>query len=239
MMDFSGNLQFADEGSWLTLTTDSDETVDIALRISSPATAAGELGFTVTPCSGVARIPAGEILRSMTGDGVSMVNGSFIATQGDASCSLAFSVFPCRKFTYKTLNATIFTTRPAKCPAFPGAEDRLYYFSTSGTVTAYVRFRHRSGAVSDPYPLSPSFSSSKQRYDLDTSCDTMLYTASSKGLDTADISGYDIWIECGGEKSETYSFEIKRRSLPLRTYKFLGARGTYEYIHATGGSANR
>lgn len=234
MMEFSGNLQFADEGSWLTLTTDSNGTVKIALRISSPGAAAGELGFTVSPCSSLVRIPAGEILRSMTGNGGAMVSGSFIATQGDASCSLAFSVFPCRKFTYKSIEATIFTTRPAKSPVFPGTEDRLYFFSTSGTVTAHALFRLRSGAMSGPYLLNPSYSSSKRCYDLDTSCDTMLSTASSNGLDTSSVSSYDIWIECGGERSETYTFEIKSWSLPLRTYKFLGARGTYEYIHATG-----
>lgn len=62
----------------------------------------------------------------------------------------------------------------------------------------------------------------------------MLATASAKGLDVSNIVSYDVWIECSGSKSTVYSFVIKRMRLPLKTYKFLGRRGTYEYIHATG-----
>ena len=75
---------------------------------------------------------------------------------------------------------------------------------------------------------------STKYYDLDISTGTMLSTAASKGLDTSKITGFKIWIEYSGSKSETYSFEIRRTRLPLKTYKFLGRRGTYEYIHATG-----
>ena len=50
----------------------------------------------------------------------------------------------------------------------------------------------------------------------------------------SNIVSYDVWIECSGSKSTVYSFVIKRMRLPLKTYKFLGRRGTYEYIHATG-----
>ena len=234
-MEFTGSIQFADESSWLTLTTESDDTVTITVKFGSRILASQEvLSFDVAPNSGIVRLPAGEILRSLMGNGIGMVTGSFSATQGSSSCSYSFSVLPCRKFAYKSLAATIFTTRPVKSPAYEGAEDRLYYYRTSGDVSTYVRFDYLDGGSSTSYKLSPTYYVSTKYYDLDISTGTMLSTAASKGLDTSKITGFKIWIEYSGSKSETYSFEIRRTRLPLKTYKFLGRRGTYEYIHATG-----
>ena len=230
-MEFLGNIQFADEGSWLTLTTDSDETVTITVTLISPQETSEVLSFNVTPNSGLVRLPAGEILLALTGGGCRMIIGYFKATQGDSSCTKNFSVLPCREFAYKAIEATIFTARPSKTPVYPGAEDRLYFFLVSGTPYAYVRFRYRNGGVSTPFSLSPTYNSSTRCYEIDASCDTMLSYPVANGRD---ITGYDIWVENSGEKSETYSFDIKRTLLPLKTYKFLGPRGTYEYIHATG-----
>lgn len=234
-MEFTGSIQFADESSWLTLTTESDDTVTITVKFGSRILASQEvLSFDVAPNSGIVRLPAGEILRALMGNGIGMVTGSFSATQGSSSCSYSFSVLPCRKFAYKSLAATIFTTRPTKSPAYEGAEDRLYYYRTSGDVSTYVRFDYLDGGSSTSYKLSPTYYVSTKYYDLDISTGTMLSTAASKGLDTSKITGFKIWIEYSGSKSETYSFEIRRTRLPLKTYKFLGRRGTYEYIHATG-----
>lgn len=234
-MEFTGSIQFADESSWLTLTTESDDTVTITVRFGSRILASQEvLSFDVAPNSGIVRLPAGEILRALMGNGIGMVTGSFTATQGSSSCSYSFSVLPCRKFAYKSLAATIFTTRPTKSPAYEGAEDRLYFYRTSGDVSTYVRFDYLDGGSSTSYKLSPTYYVSTKYYDLDISTGTMLSTAASKGLDTSKITGFKIWIEYSGSKSETYSFEIRRTRLPLKTYKFLGRRGTYEYIHATG-----
>lgn len=234
-MEFTGSIQFADESSWLTLTTESDDTVTITVKFGSRILASQEvLSFDVAPNSGIVRLPAGEILRALMGNGIGMVTGSFSATQGSSSCSYSFSVLPCRKFAYKSLAATIFTTRPVKSPAYEGAEDRLYYYRTSGDVSTYVRFDYLDGGSSTSYKLSPTYYVSTKYYDLDISTGTMLSTAASKGLDTSKITGFKIWIEYSGSKSETYSFEIRRTRLPLKTYKFLGRRGTYEYIHATG-----
>lgn len=234
-MEFTGSIQFADESSWLTLTTESDDTVTITVKFGSRILASQEvLSFGVAPNSGIVRLPAGEILRALMGNGIGMVTGSFSATQGSSSCSYSFSVLPCRKFAYKSLAATIFTTRPVKSPAYEGAEDRLYYYRTSGDVSTYVRFDYLDGGSSTSYKLSPTYYVSTKYYDLDISTGTMLSTAASKGLDTSKITGFKIWIEYSGSKSETYSFEIRRTRLPLKTYKFLGRRGTYEYIHATG-----
>lgn len=234
-MKFTGSIQFADESSWLTLTTESDDTVTITVKFGSRILASQEvLSFDVAPNSGIVRLPAGEILRALMGNGIGMVTGSFSATQGSSSCSYSFSVLPCRKFAYKSLAATIFTTRPVKSPAYEGAEDRLYYYRTSGDVSTYVRFDYLDGGSSTRYKLSPTYYVSTKYYDLDISTGTMLSTAASKGLDTSKITGFKIWIEYSGSKSETYSFEIRRTRLPLKTYKFLGRRGTYEYIHATG-----
>lgn len=234
-MEFTGSIQFADESSWLTLTTESDDTVTITVKFGSRILASQEvLSFDVAPNSGIVRLPAGEILRALMGNGIGMVTGSFTATQGSSSCSYRFSVLPCRKFAYKSLAATIFTTRPVKSPAYEGAEDRLYYYRTSGDVSTYVRFDYLDGGSSTSYKLSPTYYVSTKYYDLDISTGTMLSTAASKGLDTSKITGFKIWIEYSGSKSETYSFEIRRTRLPLKTYKFLGRRGTYEYIHATG-----
>ena len=234
-MEFTGSIQFADESSWLTLTTESDDTVTITVKFGSRILASQEvLSFDVAPNSGIVRLPAGEILRALMGNGIGMVTGSFSATQGPSSCSYSFSVLPCRKFAYKSLAATIFTTRPVKSPAYEGAEDRLYYYRTSGDVSTYVRFDYLDGGSSTSYKLSPTYYVSTKYYDLDISTGTMLSTAASKGLDTSKITGFKIWIEYSGSKSETYSFEIRRTRLPLKTYKFLGRRGTYEYIHATG-----
>lgn len=234
-MEFTGSIQFADESSWLTLTTESDDTVTITVKFGSRILASQEvLSFDVAPNSGIVRLPAGEILRALMGNGIGMVTGSFSATQGSSSCSYSFSVLPCRKFAYKSLAATIFTTRPVKSPAYEGAEDRLYYYRTSGDVSTYVRFDYLDGGSSTSYKLSPTYYVSTKYYDLDISTGTMLSTAASKGLDTSKITGFKIWVEYSGSKSETYSFEIRRTRLPLKTYKFLGRRGTYEYIHATG-----
>lgn len=234
-MEFTGSIQFADESSWLTLTTESDDTVTITVKFGSRILASQEvLSFDVAPNSGIVRLPAGEILGALMGNSIGMVTGSFSATQGSSSCSYSFSVLPCRKFAYKSLAATIFTTRPTKSPAYEGAEDRLYFYRTSGDVSTYVRFDYLDGSSSTSYKLSPTYYVSTKYYDLDISTGTMLSTAASKGLDTSKITGFKIWIEYSGSKSETYSFEIRRTRLPLKTYKFLGRRGTYEYIHATG-----
>ena len=234
-MEFTGSIQFADESSWLTLTTESDDTVTITVKFGSRILASQEvLSFDVAPNSGIVRLPAGEILGALMGNGIGMVTGAFTATQGSSSCSYSFSVLPCRKFAYKSLAATIFTTRPTKSPAYEGAEDRLYFYRTSGDVSTYVRFDYLDGGSSTSYKLSPTYYVSTKYYDLDISTGTMLSTAASKGLDTSKITGFKIWIEYSGSKSETYSFEIRRTRLPLKTYKFLGRRGTYEYIHATG-----
>ena len=235
-MEFTGSIQFADESSWLTLTTESDDTVTISVMVSVNAfTPMQEVSsFETTPNSGIVRLPAGEILRTLTGNGIGMVKGLFAATQGTSSCSYSFYVLPCRKFAYKSLAATIFTTRPTKSPVYEGAEDRLYFYRTSGEVSTYVRFNYLAGGPSDSYKLNPTYYSPLRYYDLDISADTMLATASAKGLNVSNIASYDVWIEYSGNKSTVYSFDIKRMRLPLKTYKFLGRRGTYEYIHATG-----
>lgn len=233
-MEFTGSIQFADERSWLTLTTESDDTVTISVRLNTFVPNQEVMSFEVTPNSGIVRLPAGEILRVLKGNGVGMITGVFAATQGTSSCSYSFSVLPCRKFAYKSLAATIFTTRPEKSPVHVGAEDRLWFYRMAGDVSTYVRFNYLAGGSSSNYELSPTYSINLKYYDLDISADTMLATASAKGLDVSNIVSYDVWIECSGSKSTVYSFVIKRMRLPLKTYKFLGRRGTYEYIHATG-----
>lgn len=234
VMEFTGNIQFADESSWLTLTTESDDTVTISVRLNTFVPNQEVMSFEVTPNYGIVRLPAGEILRVLKGNGVGMITGVFAATQGTSSCSYSFSVLPCRKFAYKSLAATIFTTRPEKSPVHVGAEDRLWFYRMAGDVSTYVRFNYLAGGSSSNYELSPTYSIDLKYYDLDISADTMLATASAKGLDVSNIVSYDVWIECSGSKSTVYSFVIKRMRLPLKTYKFLGRRGTYEYIHATG-----
>lgn len=233
-MEFTGSIQFADESSWLTLTTESDDTVTISVRLNTFVPNQEVMSFEVTPNSGIVRLPAGEILRVLKGNGVGMITGVFAATQGTSSCSYSFSVLPCRKFAYKSLAATIFTTRPEKSPVHVGAEDRLWFYRMAGDVSTYIRFNYLAGGSSSNYELSPTYSINLKYYDLDISADTMLATASAKGLDVSNIVSYDVWIECSGSKSTVYSFVIKRMRLPLKTYKFLGRRGTYEYIHATG-----
>ena len=235
-MEFTGSIQFADESSWLTLTTESDDTVTIAVRVTANSFLPWReaMSFEVTPNSGIVRLPAGEILRALIGSGIGMFTGSFVATQGSSSCSHSFSVLPCRKFAYKSLAATIFTTRPKKSPVYGGAKDRLWFYRTSGDVSAYVRFNYLAGGSSSNYKLSPTYYATSKYYDLDVSCDTMLATASAKGLNALNIVSYEVWIEYSGSKSTVYSFDIRRSRLPLKTYMFLGRRGTYEYIHATG-----
>lgn len=233
-MEFTGSIQFADESSWLTLTTESDDTVTISVRLNTFVPNQEVMSFEVTPNYGIVRLPAGEILRVLKGNGVGMITGVFAATQGTSSCSYSFSVLPCRKFAYKSLAATIFTTRPERSPVYVGAEERLWFYRMAGDVSTHVRFNYLAGGSSSNYELSPAYSINLKYYDLDISADTMLATASAKGLDVSNIVSYDVWIECSGSKSTVYSFDIKRMRLPLKTYKFLGRRGTYEYIHATG-----
>ncbi len=235
-MEFTGSIQFADESSWLTLTTESDDAVTIKVTFTSLTQGTEVLSFDVTPNSGIVRLPAGEILRALINEGGSAVDGYFQATQGDSSCSHSFRVFPCRKFSYTDLYTAIFGTRPKTSPVYEGGKDTLSFFnSTMGTTSAYVRFRFKNGSVSSNYSLYvPVNTGTANMYSLDVSYDAMMTVATSKGLATSNIVGYDIWIEYSGSKSETYSFDIRRSRLPLKTYKFLGRRGTYEYIHATG-----
>ena len=236
-MEFTGSILFADESSWLTLTTDSDD--EVTVKVSFTQINGGEtvaLTFAVTPNSGVVRLPAGEILRALIDGGGSAVSGYFQATQGDSSCTHSFKVFPCRKFSYTSLYTAVFCTRPTESPAYEGGKDTLsFYNSTYGSTSAYVRFRYSGGGVSSDYSLYvPVNTRAAAMYTLDVSRDTMLSVAAAKGLATDSIAGYDVWIVYSGSKSDTYSFEVCGRRLPLKTYKFLGRRGTYEYIHATG-----
>ena len=90
-MEFTGSILFADESSWLTLTTDSDD--EVTVKVSFTQILGGEtvaLTFAVTPNSGVVRLPAGEILRALIDGGGSAVSGYFQATQGDSSCTHSF-----------------------------------------------------------------------------------------------------------------------------------------------------
>ena len=235
-MEFTGSIQFADESSWLTLTTESDDAVTIKVTFTSLTQGTEVLSFDVTPNSGIVRLPAGEILRALINEGGSAVDGNFQATQGSSSCSHSFRVFPCREFSYTNIYTAIFSTRPKTSPAYEGGKDTLSFFnSTMGATSAYVRFRFKNGSVSSNYSLYvPVNTRTASLYSLDVSYETMMSVATTNGLVTSNITGYDIWIEYSGSKSETYSFEIRRSRLPLKTYKFLGRRGTYEYIHATG-----
>ncbi len=236
-MEFTGSIQFADESSWLTLTTESDDEVTIKVSFTQILGSSTEaLTFAVTPNSGIVRLPAGEILRALINGGGSAVDGSFQATQGSSSCSSSFRVFPCRKFSYSNIYTAIFGTRPKTSPAYEGVKDTLTFFnSTMGSTSAYVRFCFRNGGVSSNYNLYvPVNTRTASLYSLDVSCDTAMSVASKNGLATSNIVSYEIWIEYSGSKSTVYSFDIRRALLPLKTYKFLGRRGTYEYIHATG-----
>ena len=85
-MEFSGEILFADESSWLTLTTDSDYTVDITVSLTGASQGTEAMSFTVTPNSGAARLPAGEIIRSLVQGGGSVLTGVFTATQGEELC---------------------------------------------------------------------------------------------------------------------------------------------------------
>ena len=235
-MEFTGNIEFADESSWLTLTTESDDTVTIKVTFLSLTQGSEVLSFDVTPNSGIVRLPAGEILRALINGGGSAVDGYFQATQGSSSCSHSFRVFPCRRFSYNNLYTAIFGTRPKTSPVYEGGKDTLSFFnSTMGATSAYVRFRFKNGSFSSNYSLYvPVNTRTASMYSLDVSYDTAMSVATTNGLATSNIVSYDVWIEYSGSKSETYSFEIRRSRLPLKTYKFLGRRGTYEYIHATG-----
>lgn len=234
-MEFSGDIQFADEGSWLTLSTDSDDPVTITVRLGNPYNTS--MSFSVTPNAGVARLPAGELIRVLTDGGVALVAGTITAAQGDSSCSYSFSdILPCRKFSHtKPLAATVFTTRPLRSPVYEGESDLLYVFkAVPGDVTAYARFTLASGEVSADIQLNPVYIQVWRCYGLDVSCGVMMAKAESGGLDTTEIVSYDVWFSVSGTVSETYSFDVMRSRLPLKTYVFVGRRGTKERIHATG-----
>lgn len=229
-MEFTGSIQFADESSWLTLTTESDDEVTITVSFTQIFGGSTEvLTFAVTPNSGIVRLPAGEILRALINGGGSTVNGSFQASQGNSACSHTFSVFPCRKFSYTDIYTAIFSTRPKTSPAYDGGKDTLtFYNATMGATSAYVRFIFDNGSVSSNCSLYvPVSTRTSSLYNLDVSYDTMMSVASTNGLSASDIARYEVWIEHSGSKSEIYAFDARRLRLPLKTYKFLGRRGTY------------
>lgn len=234
-MEFSGNIQFADEGSWLTLTTDSDDPVTIAVSLTHASQGTEAMSFSVTPNSGVVRLPAGEIIRSLAAGGDSVVTGGFTATQGSGTCTHPFTALVCRRFSFTDIHATLLTTRPGGFPVYAGDPDRISFYNPAlGATAAYVRFVYSGGSVSSSYQLTVTVLTKAAMESLDVSCDTMLSLAAAKGLSTAYISGYEVWLEHSGNKSDVYSFSIRRSRLPLKTYKFLGRRGAYEYVHADG-----
>ncbi len=235
-MEFSGEILFADESSWLTLTTDSDYTVDITVSLTGASQGTEAMSFTVTPNSGAARLPAGEIIRSLVQGGGSVLTGVFTATQGENSCSHTFTALPCRKFDFTDIHATLLTTHPGRFPAYSGAPDKIsFYNPTMKATEAYVRFSYANGSISSDYRLQVTILTKAAAMEsLDVSCDAMMTLAAGKGLATADIVGYEVWLEHSGNKSAVCSFSIRQARLPLRTYKFLGRRGTYEYVHADG-----
>lgn len=227
-MEFTGEITFADESQWLTLTTDTDDTVTVSVSVDGES-----LSFTVTPSSGVTRLPVGEIVRTLAGGG-SLVNLTVTATQGAESCSYTATVFPCRKFTYTTLGTAVFSGRPKTSTVYSGEKDNISFLNSSAQGSAaYIRFIYRSGSKSAAYPLSQS-SGTPKIYSLDISYDTAISIASGKGLDTSSVTGYEVWIATSSTKGDIYTCNIGAAKLSMRTYKFLGTRGTYEYIHATG-----
>ena len=234
-MEFSGDIQFADEGSWLTLITESDDPVTVTVTVKLGG-AGSSMSFSVTPNSGLTRLPAGELVRALTDGGTALASCAFTATQGDSSCTYRSDVLPCREFDHSSsLAATVFTTRPSRSPVYDGEPDQLYVFkSVSGGVSAYARFTYDSGEVSEDFQINPVYIQAWRCYGLDVACGAMMSTAEAGGLDTSRISSYDVWFVCGEETSKTYTFEVTRSRLPLKTYLFVGRRGTREYIHATG-----
>lgn len=227
-MEFAGEITFADESQWLTLTTDTDDTVTVSVSVDEES-----LSFTVTPSSGVTRLPVGEIVRTLAGGG-SLVDLTVTATQGAESCSYTATVFPCRKFTYTTLGTAVFSGRPKTSIVYSGEKDNISFLNSPALgSTAYIRFIYRSGSKSAAYLLAQS-SGTPKIYSLDISCDTAISIASGKGLDTSSVTGYEVWIATSSTKGDIYTCNIGAARLSMRTYKFLGTRGTYEYIHATG-----
>ena len=228
-MEFAGEITFADESQWLTLTTDTDDTVTVSVTVGGES-----LSFAVTPSSGVTRLPVGEIVRTLAGGG-SLVALTVTATQDDSTCSYTASVYPCRKFEYSDLGTAVFSGRPKSATTYKGTKEVLPLLDSSLLRTAaYIRFVLGSGGRSESYIYFQANSTSPRLYALDISADTALSLAADKGLDTSAVKGYEVWLATSNGKSDIYTFAIGSARLPLRTYKFLGQRGMYEYIHATG-----
>ena len=228
-MEFAGEITFADESQWLTLTTDTDDTVTVSVTVDGES-----LSFAVTPSSGVTRLPVGEIVRTLAGGG-SLAGLTVTATQGGSTCSYTASVYPCRKFEYSDLDTAVFSGRPKSATTYKGAKEVLPLLDSSLLkTTVYIRFILRAGVRSESYIYFQANSAPPRLYALDISADTALSLAADKGLDTSAVKGYEVWLATSNGKSDIYTFAIGTSRLPLRTYKFLGQRGMYEYIHATG-----
>ena len=228
-MEFAGEITFADESQWLTLTTDTDDTVTVTVAVDGES-----LSFAVTPSSGVTRLPVGEIVRTLAGGG-SLVGLTVTAAQGDSTCSYTASVNPCRKFEYSDLGTAVFSGRPKSATTYKGTKEVFPLLdSLLLKTTAYIRFTLKAGGRSESYIYFQSNTAPQRLYALDISADTALSLAADKGLDTSAVKGYEVWLATSNGKSDIYTFAIGTSRLPLRTYKFLGQRGMYEYIHATG-----
>lgn len=233
-MEFTGSIQFADESSWLTLTTESDDEVTIKVTVTYSGEGTEDVEFTVTPYNGVARLPIGEILRAIISGYHYGITCTVTATQGSATCSQTGSrVFPCGKFTLANANAAIFSDKPKMAKAFDSAPDRICVFCEYGaSITAYARLIRKDGTESTYFCID-STSSTRGFYNIDVSCDRIKALAASNALST-DFVAYKVWMAGTLGTSDTYTFEVGPSRLPRKTYKFLGRRGTYEYIHATG-----
>ncbi|MDD7454947.1 MAG: Ig domain-containing protein [Bacteroidales bacterium] len=233
-MELSGNIRFADESSWLTLTTDSDDAATIKIALSYADEGREETEFSVTPSAGMARFPVGEILRTMINGYHKGITCVVTATQGANSCSTGTNrVFPCRTFALANAKSGIFSDKPKSVKAFGGAPDKITVFcDNNATITVYAKAIQKDGTESASFILD-STSSHNGFYAIDVSLDAVTAKMASEGIN-ADFAAYRVWMTGTLGTSDTYLFEVSPSRLSRKTYKFLGRKGTYEYVHATG-----
>lgn len=229
---------FADEGDTLAVgSTDLSTGMNVRCLVDNKQVAA----FELEPFNGLAIIPIGDIIKTIDGH-----NGGYAhtlkitVTQGSSSAETISTCMLCRRFGHDSM-ASLFSSwlssGPLERETFQGAPETLSFISSREALSqkAMIQIEAEDGTVT-----AKTFCSLKDKdlEAIDVSPDTVLAFARSQMI-SSKIKGYSVWIEyvddAGNLSTGTpIKFRILRDRLERVTYKFLGARGTYEYIHASG-----
>lgn len=232
------DIYFADEGEHLTVgSSDQTTALDVAVEVDGSQVAS----FDLDTFNGLAVIPIGEILRNIEGRNQDIPCAMAVTvSQGEDAARLDAICLFCRRYgdgVKSAVFANWLTTGPAERNTFYEAAETLPFLADSQATDqkAMIQLVFEDGNIQ-----VRTYADLKTRSGegLDVSPSAVRAFARSQVL-YAQIQSYSLWIEYrdsagNATTGESVRFVIIRDRLSRITYKFIGARGAYEYIHASG-----